>query len=404
MVQPHHHSWIVHIRSKDCVELTTDFNSHLQVDLASPIERITGHRFHISLSSAEIPYTWYNVSEHLVSCQIEGDSPPSLSLDLQGGNQGNYTIYALVSAITDDANFPYSATYDIKTNKVTLTNTDATTHTINFASDNSRELSKMLGFNRLNREVASSGASAGFIKSDGAVNLRPVHSMFLYSNLAASNVLTTTYGGNIENIIDKIPLGDVGPLQVIAYDYYETAPFSTIITTDAIQSFEVSLRDQNGRLIQLNGARYELSLLIEQRLSYEFELDHPTHPYPAIATKKKAGEDKAEDKDEEDKDKDEDKEETPARQSAPDDLTMVRSPAGGLVSGFSSLSDPRSPRPQPLGGSTIPILSSTPAAPVFAPVSAPVSVPTVKRPRIDEEQLQRQEMELDQAIMLAGSL
>ena len=230
------------------------------------------------------------------------------------------------------------------------------------------------------------------------VNLRPVHSMFLYSNLAASNVLTTTYGGNIENIVDKIPLGDVGPLQVIAYDYYETAPFSTIITTDAIQSFEVSLRDQNGKLIQLNDARYELSLLIEQRLSYEFEMDHPAHPYPAIATSGHKAEDKEqEDKEDKDKEEAEDKErEVPVadRRSLPDELAVRVPTMGGLSV------DPRSPRPQPLGGSTIPILSSTPAA----PVSAPVSVPTVKRPRIDEEQLQRQEMELDQAIMLAHSL
>jgi hypothetical protein len=163
------------------------------------------------------------------------------------------------------------------------------------------------------------------------------------------------------------------------------------ITTDAIQSFEVSLRDQNGKLIQLNDARYELSLLIEQRLSYEFEMDHPAHPYPEISgrrslrqTDEEAGEDKEE---AEDKDR-----EVPVgdRRSLPDELAARAPTIGGLSI------DPRSPRPQPLGGSAIPILSSTPAA--------PVSIPTVKRPRIDEEQLQRQEMELDQAIMLAHSL
>jgi hypothetical protein len=302
-----------------------------------------------------------------VSRQIEVDSATSLNLA-----EGNYNIYDLVTAVTADATFPYSMTYDIKTNKVTLTNTDASGHTINFSSDNSKELSKMLGFDRVDQTVAS-GAS---ISSDGAVNLRPVHSMFLYSNLAASNVLTSTYGGNIENIIDKIPLGNVDPLQVIAYDYYETAPFSTIITTDAVQSFQVSLRDQNGKLIQLNDARYELSLLIEQRLSYEFEMDHPAHPYPDIARRK------GEEADEADKEADKEEEEEPKKPPITPSPTIAPPPLA--------------PRPQPLGGSAIPILSSTPAA--------PTPVPTVKRPRIDEEQLQRQEMELDQAIMLAHVL
>ena len=42
-----------------------------------------------------------------------------------------------------------------------------------------------------------------------------------------------------------------------------TAPFTTVLTNEAISNFRLSLRDQNGKLLQMNDCRYELSLLVE---------------------------------------------------------------------------------------------------------------------------------------------
>ena len=371
MLQPNTHQYMLHIRSKDCEQLTSGFNTHLLLNINPAIERITGHEFHISLSSAEIPFTWYNVSDDLSSRQIFVDDSPSLQLV-----KGNYNIHELISAINAQntaGSFPYSASYDAKTNKVTLANTDATDHELNFSQKDSRELSKMLGFSRDDITVVHNNS----ITSDGTVNLRPVHSLFLYSNLAANNVITSTDG--IEKVIDKIPLGSFEPLSTITYDFSTTAPFSSVITTQAINSLELSLRDQNGRLVQLNGARFELSLIIEQRLSYSLEVEHPSHPYPTISSRRSL-------ETKEDKDKEGTAPLSPRLQS------IASASSLGMPPPPSGLSDPRSPRPQPQGGSTIPIVSNTP------------SLPTVKRPRIDEVQLKRKELELDQAILLAADL
>ena len=377
MTKPPTHSWMVHVRSKDCLELVSGFNTEIQVTLAAAIARIPGHAFHISLSSAEIPYTWYNVSGYLKSAEIMVDSASASSLTVE---DGNYDIYELISAINASSSFPYSITYNSKTNKVKLTNTDSTEHEVNFSSENSRELSKMLGFDRLDRTISAGGQ----LESDGVVNLRIIHSMFLYSDLAASNVLTTTFDGNVENIIDKIPLGSANPLEMINYDYYETAPFSSIITTEAIQTFKLSLRDQNSRLIQLNGARYELSILIEQRLAYQFEIDHPSHPYPEIGRRSDTMDKKAQDKKQEDEEEGEEEEDEKDQGESFPDPRSPRPPPPRISSG---------PQPQPLGGSTIKIASSTPS----------IDAPSIrnKRPRIIDEQLQRQALELDQAIMFA---
>ena len=370
---------MLHIRSKDCEVLTSGFNTHLLLNINPAIERITGHEFHISLSSAEIPFTWYNVSDDLRSRQIFVDNSQSLQLV-----KGNYNIHELISAINAQntaGSFPYSVSYDAKTNKVTLANTDNTEHQINFSQEDSRELSKMLGFSRHDKTVVANTS----ITSDGTVNLRPVHSLFLYSNLAATNVITSTDG--IEQVIDKIPLGPFEPLDTITFDFSTTAPFSSVITTQAINSLELSLRDQNGRLVQLNGARYELSLIIEQRLSYSLEIEHPSHPYPTISNRRSLGTSRRSLETKEDKDKEE--ETAPV---SPRLQSIASASSFGMPPPPSGLSDPRSPRPQPQGGSTIPIVSNTP------------SLPTVKRPRIDEVQLKRKELELDQAILLAADL
>lgn len=360
MLQPHTQQYMLHIRSKDCRVLTPPLNTHLEVKVNPAIQRAAGHEFMMSISSAEIPYTWFNVCAHLKSAQIYVDGNPSLQLE-----DANYNIFELMAAINaKNANgtFPFSADYDLKTNKVTMANMDTSSqHTLNFSQEDSRELSKMLGFDRdTDITVASAGSAIASHTSDGTVNLRPVHSIFLHSSLASTNVHTSTEG--IEKVIDKIPIGRFLPRDMIAFDYYQSAPFSSTFTTEAINTFDLSLRDQNGRLLDLNGARFEISLFIEQKLNVSMEVMHPSQRSSRRSLETKETKDKV----------------TPV---APSDIATP--------SGLANLS---SPTPQPLGGSTIPIASNTP------------SIPSIKRPRVDEEQVKRQELELDQAIMLAADL
>ncbi len=376
MVEPHTDSTILHIRSKDCTELTTGFNTHLQVTLAEAIQRKIGHKFHLSLSSAEIPYVFYNVSAYLQSNKIrcEGGTEDLFLAD------GNYDIYDLVTAITA-ASFPFSMTYDENTMKVTLTNTGGGDRTIDFSAENSRELAKMLGFDRTNRTV-SHIAPNNIVTSEGVVNLRPVHSMYLHSNLAASNVFVTreTTDASIENILDKIPLGEVGATQIITYDPYESAPFSTVVDIDSIQDFEISLRDQNRRLIQLNKARYEISLLIQQVLTYDFETDQGAHPYPEVSRGRRSLEMK-------------------------DNLTVTKEVMRGQDDRSIRLNTtddsriPQEPRVPPLRRT----ISRMPPTPIVQPRVVETVKTAVKRPRMDAEHLDKQEIQLQNALLYAAS-
>jgi len=242
-------SYLIYVRSKDCEQLTANFNTDMKITFDYAIKRNNANQdFHLSLSTAHIPFTFFQFSSNLDNLIINVDDSPSFIL-----NEGNYDIYELVNLITLST-FPYSATYNENTNKITLLNTDTTTHTINFTSSS---LYKNLGFTNEDILVTSGNS----ITSSGNINLQTIHTLYIHSDLTLTNVITSETK-NISNIIDSINL-DVNPFEIISHSYYESAPFSSILDQQEIRDIGFSLRDQNGRLIQMNNTNFEFSLLIE---------------------------------------------------------------------------------------------------------------------------------------------
>lgn len=248
-------SYMVHIKSKDVKQLTTGFNTDMLIDLAAPIQRSNrGQDLHVSLSSAEIPISFYAFSSNLNNLNIYVDGVISLVIP-----EGNYDVYEMMAEINSVGAFPYTATYNDNKAKYTLTNTDATGHTINFGDTESRGLAKALGFERANEVVGAGGNTT----SDGVVNFQTIHSIFLFSDLNVENVITTGETvNNIQPIIDKIPITEI-PFSIMHYNPYLTAPFTSKVDNDSIRTFRISLRDQNNNLIQLNDVNFEISLLFE---------------------------------------------------------------------------------------------------------------------------------------------
>ena len=242
-------SYLIYVRSKDCEQLTSNFNTDMNIMFDYSLKRTNANQdFHLSLSTAHIPFNFFQFSSNLDNLIINVDGSSSFVL-----SEGNYDIYELVNLITLSP-FPYSATYNENTNKITLLNTDTTTHTINFTSSS---LYKNLGFTNEDILVTSGGS----ITSSGNINLQTIHTLYIHSDLTLTNVITSETK-NISNIIDSINL-DVNPFEIISHGYYESAPFSSILDQQEIRDIGFSLRDQNGRLIQMNNTNFEFSLLIE---------------------------------------------------------------------------------------------------------------------------------------------
>jgi|DEB0MinimDraft_6_1074348.scaffolds.fasta_scaffold18808_2 hypothetical protein len=246
-------SYLLFVRSKEVKQLNDNFNSNMNINLDASISRSNVTQdIHLQLSSCEIPVSFYNFSSNLNNINLFLDGSSSLILTEQ-----HYDIYDLIDEITNNVTFPYSATFNDKKSKITLINTDATQHTINFSEDSSKGLAKALGFNREDIIVSAGGS----ITSDDVINLNTIHSIFVHTNLPIVNVITTT-NNNYRNIIQKIPVNkNFG--EIINYNPYQNSLFSSVINSNEINNFNISLRDQNDTLIQFNDVNYEISFLFE---------------------------------------------------------------------------------------------------------------------------------------------
>ena len=66
---------------------------------------------------------------------------------------------------------------------------------------------------------------------------------------------------DFESIIAKIP---VATEQFEIINYAPDNPTVSILDNKAVQSYRISLRDQNNKLIQMNYARFVLSLMFQK--------------------------------------------------------------------------------------------------------------------------------------------
>tara|TARA_R100001163_G_scaffold11166_3_gene10230 strand:+ start:9831 stop:10880 length:1050 start_codon:yes stop_codon:yes gene_type:complete len=242
---------VIHIRSKDATELTSGYNSHFRVDLTNPIIIEKGYEGHIIVSSAEIPYSFYNVSADVNNNTIIYNDGTEKTYTIPSKN---YDINELISTLTNDTNFPFTATFDRPTMKITLENTSGGSITINW-SNSGTTAEKLLGFSGTADDVVANGATT---TSDFVVNLCSVHSIFVKSNIATGNVQSTRAGNS--STLQKISV-DVNGFNMI-YLNQDDFRTSTITQTPVIDFIEFRITDQNDNLIQFNNVNFELSFII----------------------------------------------------------------------------------------------------------------------------------------------
>lgn len=242
---------VIHIRSKDADILTDGYNSHFRVDLTNPILINKGHEGHIVVSSAEIPYSFYLVSDDVKNNKIIYNDGTEKTYTIPSKN---YDIDELITTLTDDASFPFTATFNRPTMKITLANSSGGSITINW-SNTGTNAEKLLGFSATADDVVANGAST---TSDFVVNLCSVHSIFIKSNIATGNVQSTRAGNS--SILQKVSI-DVNGFNMI-YLNQDDFRTTTVTQTPVIDYIEFRVTDQNDNLIQFNNVNFELSFII----------------------------------------------------------------------------------------------------------------------------------------------
>jgi|TARA_R100000479_G_scaffold171141_1_gene114430 hypothetical protein len=244
---------LLHIRSKDCIPLNGDKNSNFQITLNEAISVQDNEECHITVTSAELPYSFYNISSsvnnNILVYQKSDNSYETLQVTAQ-----NYSISQIIDELNNTGSFSavYTATYNRQTMKVSIYNKLGTAKTIKFGSST---LNKVLGWDEEQTDIEISSTST--ITSTGVINMATIHSLLIHSNISTGNVISSRSGGN-STILQKVSV-DRNSTFII---YLNNNDFRQITVTNqqSISQIELTITDQNRNEIDFNSINLELSL------------------------------------------------------------------------------------------------------------------------------------------------
>jgi len=244
-------STVLHIRSKDATQLQAGFNTNFSVDLQDPIKTNIFEEVHIQMMSAEIPFSFYNISDNLDNTILKYDTNQTLIFTTQ-----DYSIFELVDFFNADSNFSaiFTTSYDEQKNKINFLNKTDSTHTIDLQLST---INKVIGFDETDTQrTITAGAT---LTSDYVCNMATIHSIFIKSSMATGNVLSTRAGNS--TTLQKISI-DVNTGGII---YLNQSDFRQISVSQVniIDQITFNITDQNDNLLQMNNVNFELSFLFQ---------------------------------------------------------------------------------------------------------------------------------------------
>ena len=237
------------IRSRECTQvgsLNTDLIVNMPLSIVIPEDSIC----EMSVVSAEIPLSFYNISSALInnvfSYYISGN-PTLQNITIP---DGNYTVDTLMLEINDSQGY-FSLTYDETFNKFFVT-------LISPAYD----LILLYDVNNFNNQLFGISQNQLFITSGymtGVVNLASVHSLQVRTSLNTGSTISTSNPNS--NVCQKIPL-QINPYGIIIHNSNNYIQKS-YIKSGSIKTFSLQITEQNNKLIDLLGCVYELSFLFK---------------------------------------------------------------------------------------------------------------------------------------------
>ena len=245
-------NYIIHVRSNEVDQITDGYNTNMRVSLDTNSIVVNGNQqFRLSLHSTTIPNTIYNVSKNTLNNFIIVDGTTHVI------PAGFYSIFALL----DYSNYlVLGLTFEFidTQSNVKITNTTAAAITLNFASTvaNSQGFCKLIGFTEVDRTIQPSLSTTG----TRVVNMASVKTIYVYSSLSVVNAVTTSVN-NFQNMISTVPI-NVGSREIITFRE-DARNFTNILNDQKVNTFTLTLKDQQGRLIQLNDSNFDLSFLLE---------------------------------------------------------------------------------------------------------------------------------------------
>jgi hypothetical protein len=236
----------IFLNSKTANKYYNGFTSHCQFNLPHIIIP-RSKSVYVSVQSASIPYSFYNVDGFNDTLIYSVNGGSNVIIQIPQGNYNTTTLRTyLLSMMTG-----FTITYSSLDNTFTFTHSN-----YDFIFKSISTCMEILGF----QENISHSSSSKILKSKTCINLFTIRNIYIQSdNLLLSNINNAT--PNNSNILCSIPLTS-GQFSVITYSNINNVK-SQISDIKNFTSLNISLTDQDGDILDLNGCHFSLTLQID---------------------------------------------------------------------------------------------------------------------------------------------
>ena len=234
--------------SKATTTLDPEKNSSCLFYLNQVITAPPGTHMLVGLTSAEIPYSFYNVDSRNNKVTIDAGSDGTATIILPEQNYDVDSLKKNLNNLLVAANvLNTTVDFDKNTNKFTFTNTNGG------LKITSTTMTRELGLvpNQINGPYTAS------LTSSNACNLSGTSSV--YVNLNNVSITNLDSRGDLNGVLAKLNV-NVAPSEFIFYQQTENQYY---VTSDRqINFFSISLTVDNNELLNLNGVDFSVSITI----------------------------------------------------------------------------------------------------------------------------------------------
>ena len=269
-----HSSVVLHLDSRFATKfLETGLSTNFIYDLVEPIEVPDHETCEVSLYTATIPYSFYNVRPGVndqLKLKVGSEAEKVITL-----TPGNYSatglkaeLQRLVSAVSNQTHpklhvVLFDTTYSRETLKYSFSasgsNMGNDTLSIDFMTAKG-----LFGFKVTSTGyIVFNGTSSNgprTLNSEICIDINDsIHGLYIRQNLTTKSTLDNE-NGTFTNILARIPI-NTNPGGIIFHSPANTTHHATA-SLRVIQSIGIKLTDDANRAIDLNGLHFQISLLI----------------------------------------------------------------------------------------------------------------------------------------------
>ena len=255
-------SLMLHIRSEDSKGGKDPSHFRASID---PQSITTKEQWLVHLSSAQIPYTFYQLNKYNDTVVITKEDGIDVSIKIKHGNYDIQTFLLFITAECKALNLGLSFHYNEPSNTIEFTSNQTL---IIDPTKNPKCPWSHLGLRKGETFVIQSGIET---TSNAVVNVHSINSIYVRCpSFAATNAIETRNRG-FSHILTKIDI-QVEMGQVIYYNS-SMSNHNILSQQPTLNNLEIRLTDADNRLLDLNGQNFEMSIQLDRINRYKEDFE-----------------------------------------------------------------------------------------------------------------------------------